>query len=100
MTDVYRWRGDTFDADCMIVVLGEHEPYSDWYSVPKSYDVETQLDEIAEHYGVDRDDEEKMLAADFPIPVPVPPLPSGFCSYCLRWFSETPAEHEEHNPHE
>lgn len=70
----YGWRG-----------LHDEERYSDLWRLLADYDeqAEADLNNLAAHYGIDRD---AVSSFTFPKPVEGNPYPPTFCSDCLWWF--------------
>lgn len=94
--DVYEWRSDLFDGDCLLLALSADTNWSKNQEIATailtSQQVELTLDKLADKHGVDRSDPDEMWDKDFPIWVPVPPIPDTPCRGCLRFFRPTPSE--------
>ena len=80
---IYKWHGDLFCSGCIVATMLDHEP---WMALEDSMQAEPglheeQLDAIAEHFSIDRD----QSSDDFP--QRVTEITSSICSGCLGWFA-------------
>lgn len=83
----YKWHGDLYCGDDIVAVFTEHFPWHVWRDTggdPTASDAETELDEIAELFRIDRNNSHEVAATGFP--ERLPDSHPGFCAFCKRWF--------------
>lgn len=83
----YKWRGDLYCEDDIVAVLTEEFPWHVWRDQggdPTEDDAETELDEIAAMFRIDRDALDHVRATGFP--ERLGDQHPGFCAFCKRWF--------------
>jgi hypothetical protein len=86
----YQWHGDLFCERDIVSKLTDDAPWSAWIDdehVPGDLPAEDELDEIADKFGIDRDDEIDCARRNFPVRLATLPDPPSFCSECLSWFT-------------
>ena len=88
--NIYERDGNYYHGECAVgVVLDtlEEDPRTEpWVRRFEFTNPESDLDYIAEYMGIDRDNEEQVKAARFPVPVEKVPDPPSLCSACLNFF--------------
>lgn len=86
----YRWQGDLFCEGDIVAAMTDHEPWSRWLlygNDPGDADTETELNDLAAMFGINRDDQADVEAHGFPVILTDPPHPPDFCSGCMQWFT-------------
>lgn len=89
MVTAYEWHGDLFCDGDIVFKLTDHEPWSRWVEAgnePGVDDVETQLNEIARAFNVNRDRPSSVRRKQFPVLLTEAPQPGAFCAACKRFF--------------
>ena len=84
----YRWNGALYSEDDIVAALTEQWPWHVWLDIgntPALHDAETELDEIANLFRVDRETPREAARYGFPEWVGTHP---GFCINCKRWFHD------------
>lgn len=84
MPKAYEWQGVLFCPTCIVNALTKRGRFKKWRRTHRlSDDPESDLDSIAETYGVDR-----TRAQPHKFPQPLWTVPDGepLCPACLRWF--------------
>lgn len=85
----YRWNGDLYCGDDIVGALTEQFPWFVWVDAggaPTLHDSETELNEIADLFHIDRSDPAQVAARGFP--ERLADQHPGYCSVCRRWFDE------------
>jgi hypothetical protein len=94
----YKWRGDLYCEDDIVAVFTEHFPWHVWRDAggdPTADDAETELNEIADMFRINRSDPRQLAQHDFP--ERLGDGHPGYCTFCLRWFDhyELPTERNQ-----
>ena len=87
--DAYKWHGDLYCGDDIVGALAEQFPWHAWVDAggdPTLFDAETELDEIADMFRIDRSNPRDMTARNFP--ERLTDSHPGYCIVCKRWFDE------------
>lgn len=82
----YKWRGGLYCEDDIVAVFTEHFPWHVWRDSggdPTAEDAETELDEIAHLFRIDRNNPH-LAVTDFP--ERLADGHPGYCTFCHRWF--------------
>jgi hypothetical protein len=85
----YKWAGDLYCGDDIVGALTQQFPWHAWIDAggdPTMFDVETELDEIAQMFRIDRRD--MWLVDERNFPERLDNQHPGFCTVCKRWFDE------------
>jgi hypothetical protein len=85
----YKWHGELYCGDDIVGALIERFPWHAWVDAggdPALFDSETELDEIAHMFRIDRSNPEQMTEQGFP--ERLHDLHPGYCTICKRWFDE------------
>jgi hypothetical protein len=83
----YKWNGDLYCGDDIVGALVEHFPWHAWVDAggnPTLFDSETELDEIAAMFRINREAPSHVTFTGFP--ERLPDLHPGDCAICKRWF--------------
>jgi hypothetical protein len=83
----YKWDGALYCEGDIVAVLTLHEPWTAWRDAggdPTEDDTETELNEIAAMFQINRRD--NLQVAERGFPRRLHHLPEDFCVFCLRWF--------------
>lgn len=83
----YKWNGLLYCEDDIVAVFTQYFPWHVWRDMggdPTADDAETELDEIAELFRIDRTDPRQLVDRGFP--ERVPDFHPGYCAFCHRWF--------------
>jgi hypothetical protein len=85
----YKWHGDLYCGDDIVGALIEQFPWFAWVEQggdPTRDDAETELDEIATMFRIDRKDMWSVEERGFP--ERLNDNHPGYCTICKRWFDE------------
>lgn len=83
----YKWHGHLFCEGDIVAVLTLVEPWSEWRDAgndPATLDAESELDDIADMFAVNRKDDLQVAQDRFP--QRLNELPEDFCVLCKQWF--------------
>ena len=83
----YKWRGHLYCEDDIVAVFTEAFPWHVWRDNggdPTAADAETELDEIAHLFRIDRKD--MWQVEDRGFPERLNDSHPGYCTFCHRWF--------------
>jgi hypothetical protein len=89
MVTAYEWHGDLFCDGDIVFKLTDHEPWSRWVDAgnePGEDVCEEQLNDIARHFRVNRNNPGSVRRKQFPVLLTEPPQPGAFCAACKRFF--------------
>ena len=83
----YKWRGELYCEGDIVAVLTEEFPWHVWRDQggdPAVTDAETELNEIASMFRINRDAPSHVQMTGFPERLGY--NHPGFCALCRRWF--------------